>query len=98
MKIAELAWRRIRSKTLQQFADRIMVAGGKKRQASSLGTENEPGVQTCATLEIVLAQATNSEPRMKVRFPKSVADGIDCARYLAPARFWEFPDIPPKCF
>ena len=75
-----------------------MVAGGKKRQATTLGVEDEPNVQTCATLEIVLAKATNAQPRMKVRFSKSVADCIDRSRHLAPARFCELPDIPPKDF
>jgi hypothetical protein len=33
---------------------------------------------------------------MKVRFPKSVANGIDCLRYFPPALFRGFPNIPAK--
>jgi hypothetical protein len=70
-----------RSKTLQEFADRVAVPRGKKRQAATPGGEGEPNVQPRATFEIVLAKATNPESRMKMRFPESIADCINCARY-----------------
>jgi hypothetical protein len=41
-------------------------------------------------------KATNAQARMKVRFPKSVANGIDCSRYFPPALFRGFPNIPAK--
>jgi hypothetical protein len=83
-------------KALQQFADRVMFTRRNEGEAAFLSTKNEPDIQACATFEIVLAKATNALTRMKVRFPKTGADGIDCSGHFTAARSGELPNIPPK--
>ena len=85
-----------RLKALQQFADRVVISRRNKGEAAFLSTKDEPDIQACAAFEIVLAKATNTETRMKVWFRETIANGIDCPCDFAPARFSEFPDIPPK--
>ena len=73
-----------------------MVSDGEERQAAFLRTKNDPNVEVHSAFEVILSKATNAQARMKVRFPKSVANSIDCTRYFPPARFREFPNIPAK--
>jgi hypothetical protein len=73
-----------------------MVARGEERQTAFLRTKEQPNIEGYSAFEVILSKATNAQARMKVRFPKSVANSIDCPRYFAPARFREFPNIPAK--
>ena len=75
-----------------------MIAGSEKGQAAAFGPENKAKVETGPTFEIILAKPTNTQTRMKMRFSKSVANGIDRSRYIATARFRQFPNISPKRF
>ena len=75
-----------------------MIVDGKKRQAAFLGAKNKPDIDACPAFEIVLPKAADAQAGMKMRLPKTVANRIDGARCLAPARFREFPNIPPKRF
>jgi hypothetical protein len=75
-----------------------MVAGSKEGQPAAFGPENKAKVETGPTFEIILAKPANAQTRMKMRFSKSIADGINRSRYLATARFWQFPNVSPKSF
>lgn len=75
-----------------------MIAGGEELKASFFCTKDKPKVYAGTALEIIFTEATNTQARVKMRFPKSVADCIDCARHFAPARFRKFPNPAPKRF
>ncbi len=75
-----------------------MIARREKCEATSLGAKNEPDGETCTALEIVSLKTSNAQTGMKMRFPKSIADCVDCSRHFAPARFRELPNIPPERF
>jgi len=75
-----------------------MVAGSKEGQPAAFGPENKAKVETGPTFEIISSKATNTQTRMKMRFSKSVADGINRSRYIAPARFRQFRNVSPKRF
>ena len=75
-----------------------MVAGGKEGQAAAFGPENKAKVETGPTFEIILAKPANAQARMKMRLSKSIADGINRSRYIATARFRQFPNVSPKRF
>jgi hypothetical protein len=48
-------------KALQQFANRVVIAGGEKIQATFLGTKNKPSLDACPAFEIVLSQPANTQ-------------------------------------
>jgi hypothetical protein len=75
-----------------------MVAGGKEGQTAAFGPENKAKIKTGPTFEIISSKPANAQTRMKMRFSKSVADGINRSRYIAPARFRQFPNVSPKRF
>jgi len=75
-----------------------MVAGSEKGQASAFGPEDKAKLKAGPTFKIISSKATNTQTRMKMRFSKSVANGIDRSRYIATARFRQFPNISPKRF
>jgi hypothetical protein len=75
-----------------------MVAGSEEGQAAAFGPENKAKVKTGPTFKIISSKATKAQTRMKMRFSKSIADGINRLRYIAPARFRQFPNISPKRF
>ena len=75
-----------------------MIARLNEREAAFLGPKDGPDIQACAPFEIVLVKATDAKARMKVRFPETVAESIDCSRHLTAARSGELPNMPPKRF
>jgi len=75
-----------------------MIAGSEKGQATAFGPENKAKVEPGPTFEIISSKATNAQTRMKMRFSKCIADGIDRSRYIATARFRQFPNVSPKRF
>jgi hypothetical protein len=75
-----------------------MVACSEEGQATAFCPENKAKVETGPTFEIILAKPANAQTRMKMRFSKSVADGINRSRYIATARFRQFPNVSPKRF
>ena len=75
-----------------------MIAGSEKGQAAAFGPEDKAKIKTGPTFEIILAKPANAQTRMKMRFSKSVANGIDRSRYIATARFRQFPNVSPKRF
>ena len=62
-----------------------MIGRREKYEATPLGAKNKSDLETGAALEIVSSKPPNAQTGMKVRFPKSIADCIDCSRYFAPA-------------
>jgi hypothetical protein len=75
-----------------------MITRRNEGEAASLRAKDEPHIQACAAFEIVLVKATDAQTRMKVRFPETVADGLDCSRHLTAARSGELPNMPSKRF
>ena len=75
-----------------------MIAGSEKGQTAAFGPENKAKVETGPTFEIILAKPANAQARMKMRLSKSIADGINRSRYIATARFRQFPNTSPKRF
>ena len=75
-----------------------MIAGSEKGQAAAFGPEDKAKTKTGPTFEIISSKATNAQTRMEMRFSKSVADGINHSRYIATARFRQFPNVSPKRF
>jgi hypothetical protein len=75
-----------------------MIAGSEKGQAAAFGPENKAKIKTSPTFEIISSKATNAQTRMKMRSSKSIADGINRSRYIATARFRQFPNASPKRF
>jgi hypothetical protein len=59
---------------LQQTANRIVIAGGEKRQATLAGAKNQTEIDACAAFKIVIAKTANAHPGMKMRFPKAFQD------------------------
>jgi DNA-binding transcriptional regulator LsrR (DeoR family) len=45
----------------QQTANRIVIAGGEKRQAALAGAKNQTDIDTCAAFEIVVPKAANAQ-------------------------------------
>jgi hypothetical protein len=85
-------------KTIQQTANRVVIAGSEKGQAAFSGMESKAEVDAGLAFEIVLSKAAEAQTRMNVGFPKAVADGIDRSCDLASPRFRKFSNIPPKGF
>jgi hypothetical protein len=75
-----------------------VIAGREKRQAALFGAKDEADIDACPAFEVVSPKAANAQTGMKMRAPKSIADGIDCSRHLAPSRFREVPNVSPKRF
>lgn len=73
-----------------------MITCRNEGEAAFLSTKDEPDIQVCAAFKTILAKTPNAQTRMKVRFPKTVADGIDCSRHFTAARSGELPNLPPK--
>jgi hypothetical protein len=48
-------------KTFQQTANRIVIAGGEKRQAALTGAKNQTDIDACAAFEIVVPKAANAQ-------------------------------------
>lgn len=75
-----------------------MITGRNEGEAAFPSTKDHRTIQACRAFEIVLVKATDAQTRMKVRFPETVANGLDCSRHFTAARSRELPNMPPKRF
>jgi hypothetical protein len=48
-------------KTFQQAANRIVIAGGEKRQAALAGAKNQTDIDACPAFEIVFPKTANAQ-------------------------------------
>lgn len=75
-----------------------MIARRDECEAPFFGAKNQADLHAGPAFEIALAEAANTETRMKMRLPKTIADGGDGSGDIAPSRLRELSSISAEAF
>lgn len=85
-------------KSLDEFANEVVIAGGEENQAAAGGAKNKTKVEARSTLEIIPTQTPDTETGMEMWLTESIADGVDRSCYVAAPLLRKSSNVAPKGF